>query len=117
MQIKGNLLQVHAMVLFGPATGTLQRLAWFAKINYIIGGLQYSSNDMEHGVLRGNKPSPANPLSLIGLSQLAPLTFKRSDPRLAQASTAARYSASPHIDLSQDNSSMATSHGLRPSIS
>lgn len=72
------------MVEFGPATGTLQRLAWFAKINYIVGGLKYSSNDIEHGVLRGNKASPANPLSLIGLSQLAPLTFKRSDPRLAQ---------------------------------
>ncbi len=76
--------QVHAMVEFGPATGTLQRLAWFAKINYVVCGLQYSSNDIEHGVLRGNKPSPANLLSLLGLSQLAPLTFKSSDPRLAQ---------------------------------
>ncbi len=99
MQVAGKLVQVHAMVVFGPATGTLQRLAWFAKINYIIGGLQYSSNDMEHGVLRGNKPSPANPLSLIGLSQLAPLTFKRGDPRLAQVSTAVPHRATPHVEF------------------
>ena len=103
------------MVVFGPATGTFQRLAWFAKINYIIGGLQYSSNDMEHGVLRGNKPSPANPLSLIGLSQLAPLTFKRGDPRLAQVSTAPFLIGHPQMLTSvRATFSMATIHGSGP---
>ncbi len=72
------------MTAFGPASGTLARLSWFANIKYIVGGLDYSSNDIEHGVLRGNKPSPAHPLSLLGLSQLAPPTFKSGDPRLPQ---------------------------------
>lgn len=77
-------MQVHALVRFGPAEGTLARLKWFASISYIVGGHQYSSNDVEHGVLRGNKPSPANILSLVGLSSLAPLTFRKGDPRMQQ---------------------------------
>ena len=77
-------MQVHALVRFGPAEGTLARLNWFASISYIVGGHQYSSNDIEHGVLRGNKPSPANILALIGLTSLAPLTFRKGDPRMQQ---------------------------------
>jgi len=81
---KAMWTQVHALVVFGPAEGTLQRLKWFANIKYVVGSQEYSSNDIEHGVLRGNKASPANVLSLIGLSQFAPLTFKTGDPRLKQ---------------------------------
>jgi hypothetical protein len=72
------------MVMFGPASDVFGRLKWFASIKYTVGDRDYSSNDIEHGILRGNKPSPAHPLSLIGLSHLAPLTFKDSDPRLLQ---------------------------------
>ena len=75
---------MHALVLFGPASNTLARLKWFASIRYIVGGQEYSSNDIEHGVLRNNKPSPANLLSLVGLTSLAPKTFKHGDPRLSQ---------------------------------
>lgn len=78
------LMQVHAFVAFGPASNTLARLNWFANIKYVIGGQQYSSNDIEHGVLRSNKPSPANILSLLGLAKIAPKTFKQGDPRMSQ---------------------------------
>jgi hypothetical protein len=77
--------QVHALVVFGPAEGTFARLRWFDSIAYTVGGRRYTSNDMEHGVLRGNRPSPAHPLSLLGLASLAPLTFKAGDARLPQA--------------------------------
>ena len=77
-------MQVHALVVFGPASNTLARLKWFASIKYVIGSQEYSSNDIEHGVLRNNKPSPANLLSLVGLSSIAPRTFKAGDPRLSQ---------------------------------
>ncbi|CAL5220200.1 g2173 [Coccomyxa viridis] len=79
-----NVLVVHALVVFGPASNTLARLKWFASIKYVIGSQEYSSNDIEHGVLRNNKPSPANLLSLVGLSSIAPKTFKAGDPRLSQ---------------------------------
>ena len=72
-------------MVFGPAEGTFARLRWFDSIAYTVGGQRYTSNDMEHGVLRGNRPSPANVLSLLGLASLAPKTFKRGDARLPQA--------------------------------
>ena len=77
-------MQVHALVEFGPASNLIARLNWFANIKYVVGGQEYSSNDIEHGVLRNNKPSPANLLSLVGLSSIAPKTFQPRDPRLSQ---------------------------------
>ena len=70
--------------MFGPASNIIARLGRFSSIKYRIGGQEYSANDIEHGVLRNNKPSPANLLSLIGLSGYAPKTFQPGDPRLSQ---------------------------------
>ncbi|PRW45346.1 hypothetical protein C2E21_6023 [Chlorella sorokiniana] len=80
-----NVLVVHALVVFGAANGTLSRLRWFDSISYLIGGQRFSSNDIEHGVLRGNKPSPASLFSLLGKPQWAGPTFKAGDPRAALA--------------------------------
>ena len=77
-------MQVHALVTFGPASNIIARLGWFSSIKYRIGSQEYSANDIEHGVLRNNKPSPASLLSLIGLSGYAPKTFQPGDPRLSQ---------------------------------
>lgn len=60
------------------------RLRFFSSIKYNIGGLEFSANDMEHGVLRANRPSPANPFVLIGKPQWAPGYFRHDDPRLKQ---------------------------------
>ncbi len=77
-------MQVHALVEFGSPSNFIARLRWFANIKYDVGGQKYSTNDIEHGVLRNNKPSPANLLSLAGLSSIAPKTFQSRDPRLSQ---------------------------------
>ncbi|KAK9842350.1 hypothetical protein WJX81_008014 [Elliptochloris bilobata] len=82
-----NQLIVHALVLFGPAEGTLKRLRWFDSVKYRIGGLDYSANDVEHGVLRGNAASPASPFVLLGLPKFAGRTFGKGDPRMSQAVT------------------------------
>jgi hypothetical protein len=80
-----NALVVHALVEFGPAKNTLERLTWFDKPSYVVGGARFSLNDIEHGVLRCNAPSPGSTLSLLGLSKLAPPTFSKGDPRLILA--------------------------------
>ena len=80
-----NALIVHAMAVFGVGKNPLARLTWFDKVRYEIGGRVYSANDIEHGVLRGNKPSPASPFSLLGLSSLASPTFRSPDPRRSLA--------------------------------
>jgi hypothetical protein len=50
-------------------------------VSYLIGGARWTSNDIEHGALRGNAPSPAHPFSLLGKPQWAGRTFKKDDPR------------------------------------
>ncbi|PSC73843.1 hypothetical protein C2E20_3010 [Micractinium conductrix] len=80
-----NALVVHALVVFCPGEGTLGRLRWFDNISYLIGGTRWSSNDVEHGVLRGNAPSPASLFSLLGKPQWAGRTFKAGDQRAALA--------------------------------
>lgn len=62
-----------------------RRLRWFDSISYLIGGRRWSSNDVEHGVLRGNAPSPASLFALLGKPQWAGKTFKAGDPRVALA--------------------------------
>ena len=78
-----NSLIVHALTVVGPAQNTLQRLTWFGRVAYSIGGHVFSADDIEHGILRGNASTPASPWNLIGLSSLAPPTFRASDPRRA----------------------------------
>eukprot|EP00164_Ancoracysta_twista_P005228 GFYU01007154.1.p1 GENE.GFYU01007154.1~~GFYU01007154.1.p1 ORF type:complete len:491 (-),score=125.09 GFYU01007154.1:616-2088(-) len=53
-----NALVIHAFVEVGPATSDLARMRWFNKISYTIGGLTFSLNDIENGILRGNRKAP-----------------------------------------------------------
>ena len=62
--------------------GVWGRLVWFAQVKYTIGGLSFSTLDMEHGVLRGNAPSPAAIPVLLGQAQLAKPYFSQDDPRI-----------------------------------
>lgn len=57
------------------------RLQWFSQVRYNIGGMDFSCNDMEHGVLRGNAASPASLGVLLGKPSWAKPTFKQKDPR------------------------------------
>lgn len=52
-----NMLVIHGTVVRGAPTNTAARLAFFDGISYQLGGHEYSANDIEHGVLRGNRPS------------------------------------------------------------
>lgn len=76
-----NALIVHSTAVFGAAKNALERLRWFGRISYVIGGHRFSADDIEHGVLRGNAPSPGSIFSLLGVSSLAQNTFSLSDPR------------------------------------
>ncbi|KAK3267216.1 hypothetical protein CYMTET_24218 [Cymbomonas tetramitiformis] len=50
-----NALVIHGFVVIGPPTNLYQRLYFYSHTCYSIGGLMYSLNDIEHGVLRGNQ--------------------------------------------------------------
>ena len=61
-----NALIVHGTALRGAPETTPERLGFFSGLKYEIGGLVFSCDDVEHGVLRGNAPSPAAPGQLLG---------------------------------------------------
>lgn len=51
-------------------------------MRYDVGGLVYSADDIENGVLRGNKPGAANPWAFLGLPQFSKGQFPdQGDPR------------------------------------
>ena len=60
------------------------RLGWFGSIKYNIGGLDYSADDMEHGILRGNAPTAGSLSVLVGHPEWSKGYFKKDDPRLKQ---------------------------------
>ncbi len=77
-----NAMVVHATAAIGPAEdSTFGRLRWYDSVSYSIGGFIFNLNDVEHGILRANAPSPANILSLLGAAKWAPKTFGASDQR------------------------------------
>jgi len=70
-----NALAIHGFVVTGPPTNLYQRLYYYNHTNYSIGGMVYSLNDIEHGVLRGNQ-KPHTSYRRV---------FHRDDPRLQSA--------------------------------
>eukprot|EP00850_Spirogloea_muscicola_P020059 SM000206S06268 [mRNA] locus=s206:123095:126021:+ [translate_table: standard] len=72
-----NSLVIHAMVEGGTPSNILQRLFFYKQNMYHIGGVDYSLDDIENGVLRGNSPPSTS------LTKSRP--FDRSDPRRFQA--------------------------------
>ena len=79
----------NVMVLVGtcaipkPSTGGPALAAWFTRVRYRVAGRSFSLDDIEHGILRGNRPSPSSWGALLGLPGLSPPPFCLGDPRLA----------------------------------
>lgn len=67
-----NCLVIHASIKKGPPNGMLQRYKFFNNNCYVIGGYIYSLQDIENGILRGNKK---------GIGDIF-LPFSVNDPRL-----------------------------------
>ncbi len=72
-----NVLIINATITFGISRsvteGRLGILAFFRQAAYNVGGQRFSANDIEHGILRGNRSHWAIP----------GVQFGPSDPRLA----------------------------------
>ena len=50
-----NSLTIHAVAALGGPADLLSRLRLYAEASYRIGPYVYSLNDIENGVLRGNR--------------------------------------------------------------
>jgi Protein of unknown function, DUF547 len=81
LQSNGHECSAQAAPVRSSHSSCKRRLAWFGAVRYNIGGMEFSCNDIEHGVLRGNAPSPASLGVLLGRPRWASNTFKKKDPR------------------------------------
>lgn len=68
-----NVLTIHAITTLDASVVSVLSVPDFWTIHaYCIGGLLFSLDDMEHGILRGNRPSPSS----------KKVCFEPGDPRL-----------------------------------
>ncbi|KAG2502191.1 hypothetical protein HYH03_000678 [Edaphochlamys debaryana] len=81
-----NALIVHALVaLRMTRMGSAERATFFSRTaKYCIGGLDYTADDLEQGMLRGNRAGASNLFNLLGLHGLAGGHWRRDDPRAAK---------------------------------
>jgi Protein of unknown function, DUF547 len=70
-----NALALHGIVRLGVRRSVLRIWNFFGRVNYRVGGLVFSLDDIEHGLLRGNRRRTLPPLR----------PFRRRDRRLALA--------------------------------
>ena len=70
-----NMLVIHANIVSGSPRNTWQRLKFFNTVRYTMGGHTFCLQDIENGILRGNR---------LGYGALK-RQFSAGDPRLALA--------------------------------
>ena len=70
-----NTMVIHGVIELGLRNSVKECPRFFDRIVYEIGGRRFSLNDIEHGILRGNRRHP------YGLFKL----FRKGDPRLTFA--------------------------------
>jgi hypothetical protein len=66
-----NMLIIHAVIDYGVTNRFSEVHGSYYRAAYIVGGMRYSADDIEHGILRANAGSP-----FFGVPQ-----FRRDDPR------------------------------------
>ncbi|GIL75698.1 hypothetical protein Vretimale_15254 [Volvox reticuliferus] len=81
-----NALIIHALVALNlTRMSAAQRASFFSRTaKYNIGGLDYSADDLENGVLRGNRAGASNLFNILGVHGLAGGHWKSGDPRLGK---------------------------------
>lgn len=70
-----NALVLHGIISLGVRRTVWEVWNFFGRASYRIGGLTFSADEIEHGILRGNRRRIIPPLR----------PFARRDPRLAMA--------------------------------
>ena len=67
-----NALILHGVIHYKVSGSMLRDIGFFRRVAYYVGGMRFSADDIEHGVLRGNRHHPYFPFP----------QFARDDPRL-----------------------------------
>ena len=66
-----NALILHGVLHYKVSGSMLRDIGFFRRVAYNVGGMRFSADDIEHGVLRGNRRHPYLPFT----------QFAKDDPR------------------------------------
>ncbi len=66
-----NALILHGVIYYKISGSMLRDIGFFRRVAYNVGGMRFSADDIEHGVLRGNRRHPYLPFT----------QFAKDDPR------------------------------------
>jgi len=78
-----NIMSLHGYLQNGVPNGYFERSAFFSDTKYKISSYEFSLDEIEHGILRGNKQAPFSlfkPFSSSDLRLL--LSIPKPDPRI-----------------------------------
>jgi len=93
-----NLLIMHGVIALDIRRSVLEIVNFFGRIGYDIGGQFFTPDEIEHGILRKNRPHPAFPIKPFRSSDpRLQLTVETFDPRIDFALVCASAS-SPRLD-------------------
>jgi len=53
-----NMMTIHAILVWGHPSGTVERRKLFGDFKYVIGGFTYSLSAIQNGILRANQRQP-----------------------------------------------------------
>lgn len=99
-----NILIIHGVIELDIQRSVLEVFRFFARIGYMIGGLYFTPDDIEHGILRANRPNPSlNKKEFHVLDKRRSLCVKAFDPRIHFALVCASSSCPPIEFYHHDN--------------
>ena len=91
-----NILIIHGVIEFDIQHSVLDVANFFGRISYTIGGMDFTPDDIEHGILRKNKPIPLLPLQSFSLfDKRKVFMLEKLDPRIHFALVCASSSCPP----------------------
>lgn len=91
-----NILIIHGVIEMDIHKSVREVFHFFKRIGYIIGGLFFTPEDIEHGILRGNRPPPGSTTNQFKPSdRRKELAIERLDPRIHFALVCAASSCPP----------------------
>lgn len=91
-----NILIIHGVIYFEPENSVREVTRFFRRLGYRIGGMFFAPDDIEHGILRGNRPHPFSGRRVLTRSgRRAALAVRDPDPRVHFALVCASSSCPP----------------------
>jgi GH15 family glucan-1,4-alpha-glucosidase len=78
-----NIIIIHGVIELDIINSVKEVFNFFGRVAYTISGLSFTADDIEHGILRGNRQHPVSNLKLFSwFDKRKALCINRIDPRV-----------------------------------